>query len=164
VFRTAQAVPSSFGEDATRFFSASQSVSPIPPVAQSPFDLTALRWSLPAPPATSLGTHTPSPLPPDQAPTSSWATEFLTHTSKPPIAESPQPATPQQRPGHSAREQLFQPSFSYSASYHTISVNVVRMLFSQLFSLRYLRARCRICPVLYITLKQRHPIFILALK
>ncbi|KAF8499718.1 hypothetical protein F5888DRAFT_1802201 [Russula emetica] len=114
VFRTAQTVPSSFGEDATRFFSASQRASPFPPLAQSSFDLNALRSTLPAPATTSSGTHTPSPLLPDQAPASSWATQFLTHTSKPQVAKSLQPATPQQHPGPSTREQLFQPSFPHT--------------------------------------------------
>jgi hypothetical protein len=66
---------------------------------------------------------------PDRAPTSSWATEFLTHASTPPVAKSLQPATPRQHhPGYSSQGQLFQPSFSHSASHLVVSVNVVRML------------------------------------
>ncbi|KAI0001310.1 hypothetical protein BJV74DRAFT_92102 [Russula compacta] len=110
-FRTAQAVPSAFGEDAARFFSASQSAFPAPPIAQPPFDLAALRSSLPAPSSSSAGTFSPSPSFTNQAPTSSWATNFLTHTSKPSVAESLQPATPPQHQGYSAREQMY-PSFS----------------------------------------------------
>ena len=121
-------MPLSFGEDATRFFSPSQRASPISPLAQSPFDLNALRSTLPAPATTSSGTHTPSPLLPDQAPASSWAMEFLTHTPKPQVAKSLQPTTPQQHPGPSTREQLFQPSFPHSASYPAFSVTVVRIL------------------------------------
>jgi peroxin-5 len=113
-FRTTQAVPSSFGEDAARFFSASQSVSPTPPITQSTFDLTALRSSLPAPSTASPGTFSPSSVLPDQVPTSSWATEFLTRTSTPPVATSLQSATPPQHPGYSTREQSFQPPFFHA--------------------------------------------------
>ena len=94
---------------------------------QLPFDLNALRSTLPASAATFSGTHTPTSLLPDQAPASSWATAFLTHTSKLQVAKSLQPATPQQYPGPSTQEQLFQPSFPHSASYSAFSVTAVRM-------------------------------------
>ncbi|KAI0000546.1 hypothetical protein BJV77DRAFT_1058106 [Russula vinacea] len=65
VFRTTQAVPSSFGEDAARFFSASQSVSPTPPITQPTFDLPRFaRHSLrhqPLPPKHSLLPFAPWP-------------------------------------------------------------------------------------------------------
>lgn len=96
-------------------------MSPTPPMAQSSFDLTVLRSSLPAPPTTSPGTFSPSPLLPDQAPGSSWATEFLTHTSNPQVARSLQPATARQPPGYSTTGQLFRPSFSHSASRPAVS-------------------------------------------
>ena len=128
VFRTAQTVSPSFEEDATRFFSASQRASTIPPIAQSPFDLNALCSTLPAPVTTSSRTHTPSSLLSDQVPASSWAMEFLTHTTKPQVAKSLQPVTPQEYPEPSTQEQLFQPSFPQCASHPTFSVTVVRML------------------------------------
>ena len=90
-------------------------------MAQSSFDLTVLRSSLPAPPTTSPGTFSPSPLLPDQAPGSSWATEFLTHTSNPQVAKSLQPATARQPPGYSTTGQLYRPSFSHSASRPAVS-------------------------------------------
>ena len=98
-----------------------KSESPAPPMAQSSFDLTVLRSSLPAPPTTSPGTFSPSPLFPDQAPGSSWATEFLTHTSDPQVAKLLQPAIAWQTPGYSTTGQLFRPSFSHSASRPAVS-------------------------------------------
>lgn len=164
VFRTAQTETSSFGEDATRFFSASQRASTIPPLAQSPFDLNALRSTLPAPVTSSSGTHTPSSLLPDQVPASSWAVEFLTHTPKPQVAESLQPVTPQEYPGHPTREQLFQPSFPHSASYPTLFFPSCECSFSQLFSLSYLCVRRRIYLDLHTSLEQLPQNFIRALK
>jgi hypothetical protein len=128
VFRTTQALPSSFGEDAARFFSANQSVSPTPSITQPTFDLAALRSSLPAPSTTLPVTFSPSPLLPDQAPASSWATDFLTHTSKPPVATSLQPTTPPQHPGYLTQEQSFQPPFFHGASHPVVPASVVRML------------------------------------
>jgi hypothetical protein len=103
-------------------------VSPTPPITQSTFDLTALRSSLPAPSTASPGTFSPSSVLPDQVPTSSWATEFLTRTSTPPVATSLQSATPPQHPGYSTREQSFQPPFFHGASHPVVLVSVVRML------------------------------------
>ena len=105
-------------------------MSPTPPITQPTFDLTALRSSLPAPSTTSPETFSPPPLLPGQTPASSWATEFLTHTSKPPppVATSLQSATPPQHPGYSTREQSFQPPFFHGASHPVVSVSVVGML------------------------------------
>ncbi|KAH9986881.1 hypothetical protein BJV74DRAFT_885774 [Russula compacta] len=113
-FRTTQAVPSAFGEGAAHFFSTSQSASPAPPLAQPPFDL---RLSLPAPSFNSAGMFSSSSSFTNQAPTSSRATTFLTHTSKPSVVESLQPATPPQHQGYSAREQMY-PSFSHVPATH----------------------------------------------
>ncbi|KAI0305437.1 hypothetical protein B0F90DRAFT_1698015 [Multifurca ochricompacta] len=103
-FRTAQATAPGFGEDARHFFDATQSASPLPPVAQSPFDLAALRTSLPAPPIDLSRAFPHSQSFSSQVPNSSWVTDFLVHASKPSAINSVQTATSQQ--GYSARDQV----------------------------------------------------------
>ena len=97
-------------------------MSPAPPIAQSPFDLAALRSSLPAPSYSSPQAFTPPPSFADQAPTSSWATDFLTHASKPSVANSLQSATPRQYQGYSTQDQMYHPSLSHGASHPALAV------------------------------------------
>jgi hypothetical protein len=102
-------------------------VSPAAPIAPSPFDLATLRTSLPAPSSDSSKTFTSSSFP-DQAPTSLWATDFLTHTSKLSVVKSLQSTTPQKYQGYPAREQMHQPSFSHGASRPVATVTVISRL------------------------------------
>ncbi|KAI0302639.1 hypothetical protein BC826DRAFT_1089741 [Russula brevipes] len=117
-FRTAQPAPSGFEEDAARFFSASQSMSPAPPASQSPFDLAALRSALPAPSLSSTRTFSPPHSFLDQAPASSWATDFV---MQPSVSKSLQPTTPLQHQGNSnlTQEQMYRPSFSRAPNFHS---------------------------------------------
>ncbi|KAI9511161.1 hypothetical protein F5148DRAFT_1281091 [Russula earlei] len=113
-FRTAQSVSPAFRQDAARFFSVNQSSSPAPPVLQPSFDLAALRSSLPKPSFSHPAAFSPSPSLANHASTSSWATDFLTQSSKPSVATSLQPATPQQHQGYPNLERMYHPSFSHA--------------------------------------------------
>ncbi|KAH9176753.1 hypothetical protein EDB89DRAFT_1939738 [Lactarius sanguifluus] len=101
-FRTAQAAPSGFEEESARFFSAGPSTSSPHSIAPSPFDLAALRSSLPAPSFNSPRTLTPVQSFHGQAPTSSWATDFLQNIPKPSM-DGPLEA-PASSQAYSARE------------------------------------------------------------
>ncbi|KAH9040144.1 hypothetical protein EDB85DRAFT_1927275 [Lactarius pseudohatsudake] len=110
-FRTAQAAPSGFDEESARFFAAGPSTSSPHSIAPSPFDLAALRSSLPAPSFNSPRTLTPVQSFHGQAPTSSWATDFLKNVPKPSMHDPLEaPASSQ---AYSAREHMGHPSFPH---------------------------------------------------
>ncbi|KAH8993284.1 hypothetical protein EDB86DRAFT_3078770 [Lactarius hatsudake] len=110
-FRTAQAAPSGFEEESARFFSAGPSTSSSHSITPSPFDLAALRSSLPAPSYNSPRTLTPVQSFHGQAPTSSWATDFLKNVPKPSMDDPLEaPASSQ---AYSAREHMGHPSFPH---------------------------------------------------
>ncbi|KAF8270265.1 hypothetical protein EI94DRAFT_1723182 [Lactarius quietus] len=109
-FRSAQAAPSGFEEESARFFSAGPSTSSPHSIAPSPFDLAALRSSLPVPSFHSPGTLTPSQSFHDHAPTPSWATDFLKNVPKTTTVNALEaPASPQAY----STEYMSQPSFSH---------------------------------------------------
>ncbi|KAI9456511.1 hypothetical protein BJY52DRAFT_1204739 [Lactarius psammicola] len=109
-FRTAQGAPSGFEEESARFFSAGPSTSSPPPIAPSPFDLAALRSSLPPPSFNASKTLTPS----HSFHGHSWATDFLKNVPKPTTVNPLEASTSPQ--AYSTREHMGHPSFSHGTS------------------------------------------------